>query len=209
MSAVRELTVEGALEFTADVYADERGFVASTFEQAGFSQGHGGPLFPVAQTIHSHSRRGVVRGMHYTAAPPGMSKYAYCARGEALYMVADVRVGSPTFRRWDTVRMDQRSFRSMYFPVGVANGFVALTDDTVIVYMISKAYVGEDERALSVFDPQLALPLPEGVDPILSERDRAAMTVAEALERGDLPDYRRCRELERDLGLPESEPRSV
>lgn len=194
---VRALAVEGALEFTPDVYTDERGFVANPFELVSFTEAHGGPLFPVAQTIHSHSRRGVVRGMHYTATPPGMAKYAYSAHGEALYMVVDTRVGSPTFGRCDSVSMDQRSFRSIYLPVGVSNGFVALTDETVISYMISKPYVTADERALSVLDPALGLPIPDGLPLILAERDREAITLAEALRLGVLPDYEQCLSLDR------------
>jgi epimerase EvaD len=111
-------------------------------------------------------------------------------------MVADIRVGSPTFGRWDAVLMDQRAFRSMYFPVGVANGFVALTDDTVISYMISKSYVAADERALSVLDPALGLPIPDDIELVLAERDRTAVTVAEALRLGELPDYERCLSLD-------------
>ncbi|TWP50524.1 dTDP-4-keto-6-deoxy-D-glucose epimerase [Lentzea tibetensis] len=199
---VRELAVEGALEFCSDVYYDGRGLVATPFERATFEAAHGGALFGVAQTIHSYSQRGVVRGMHYTVTPPGMAKYAYCARGEALYLVADIRVGSPTFGRSDTVVMDQKSFRSMYLPVGVANGFVALTDDTVISYMISKPYVTEDERALSVLDPELGLPVPDGIELVMAERDRTAITLAEALRLGLLPSYEQCVELDRLLSDP-------
>lgn len=196
---VRALAVEGALEFTPDRYVDDRGFVTTPFEVGAFAEAHGGPLFPVAQTIHSCSRRGVVRGMHYTVTPPGMAKYAYCAAGQALYMVLDIRVGSPTFGRCDAVLMDQRAFRSMYLPVGVANGFVALTDDTVISYMISKPYVTEDERALSVLDPALRLPVPDDVELVMAERDRRASTLDEALRRGELPDYEQCLALDRAL----------
>ncbi len=199
---VRGLAVEGAFEFRSDVYFDDRGLVATPFELATFEAAHGGALFRVAQTIHSHSQRGVVRGMHYTVTPPGMAKYAYCAAGEALYMVTDIRVGSPTFGRSDTVVMDQRSFRSIYLPVGVANGFVALTADTVISYMISKPYVSGDERALSVLDPELGLPIPDDVELVMAERDRTAITLAEARRLGVLPDYGRCVELDRRLSDP-------
>ncbi|MFG3106261.1 dTDP-4-dehydrorhamnose 3,5-epimerase family protein [Streptomyces tendae] len=199
MREVRALAVEGALEFTPEVYHDDRGLVATPFELAAFAKAHGGPLFPVAQTIHSHSRKGVLRGMHYTSTPPGMAKFAYCARGEALYMVLDIRVSSPTFGRCDAVLMDQRAFRSIYLPVGVSNGFVALTDDTVISYMISKPYVSADERALAPLDPALGLPVPPDLEVVLAERDRTAITLQTALERGELPDYERCLALDREL----------
>ncbi|MFJ1647233.1 dTDP-4-dehydrorhamnose 3,5-epimerase family protein [Streptomyces sp. NPDC088258] len=192
----RELAVEGALEFTPRVFPDDRGLFISPFQGDAFAEAHGAPFFRVAQTNHSVSRRGVVRGIHFTSTPPGTAKYVYCARGKALDIVVDIRTGSPTFGRWDTVLMDQEDHRTSYFPVGVGHAFVALEDDTVMSYMLSGSYVAEHELALSVLDPALGLPL-TGREPILSDRDRAAPTLAEAWERGLLPDYARCQEIER------------
>jgi epimerase EvaD len=193
----RKLAVEGAIEFTPRVFPDDRGLFFSPFQEAAFEEAHGGPLFRVAQTNHSVSKRGVVRGIHYTVTPPGCAKYVYCARGKALDIVVDIRVGSPTFGKWDAVRMDQDDHRAMYFPVGVGHAFVALEDDTVMAYLLSGPYVAENELALSVTDPALGLPLGAGAEPILSERDDAAVTFAEALRQGLLPDYATCLEIER------------
>ncbi|KOV67549.1 dTDP-4-dehydrorhamnose 3,5-epimerase family protein [Streptomyces sp. MMG1121] len=192
----RELAVQGALEFTPRVFPDDRGLFISPFQQEAFAKAHGGPLFRVAQTNHSVSRRGVVRGIHYTVTPPGTAKYVYCARGAALDIVVDIRVGSPTFGRWDAVLMDQREHRASYLPVGVGHAFMTLEDDTVMSYMLSESYVPEHELALSVLDPALGLPLAGDAEPVLSERDRTARTLAEAQERGLLPDYVRCQEIE-------------
>nr|ADU56116.1 hypothetical protein CA878-38 [uncultured organism CA878] len=199
----RKLVVEGAIEFTPRVFPDDRGLFISPFQEEAFVQAHGGPLFRVAQTNHSMSKRGVVRGVHYTATPPGVAKYVYCARGKALDIVIDLRVGSPTFGRWDAVLMDQQDHRAMYFPVGVGHAFVALEDDTVMSYMISGRYVAQDELALSALDPALGLPIDAGMAPILSDRDRAAITLAEARQQGLLPDYATSLEIERRLsGAP-------
>ncbi|MEV5574407.1 dTDP-4-dehydrorhamnose 3,5-epimerase family protein [Spirillospora sp. NPDC052269] len=192
---VRELAVEGALEFTPRVFPDERGTFVSPFQEPAFAAAHGAPLFPVAQTSFSRSRRNVVRGVHFTATPPGCAKYVCCVQGEALDIVVDLRTGSPTFGRWDAIHLDGRDFRSVYFPVGVGHAFVALSDDTVMSYLLSESYVPENELALSVLDPDLGLPIPDGVEPMLSERDRAALSLAEAQARGLLPDYRLCRAL--------------
>ncbi|WP_200262313.1 dTDP-4-dehydrorhamnose 3,5-epimerase family protein [Streptomyces sp. HSG2] len=188
----RRLAVRGAIEFAPRVHPDERGRFLSPFQEKAFTEAHGAPLFAVAQTNHSVSRRGVVRGIHYTATPPGTAKYVYCARGAAVDFVVDIRVGSPTFGRWDSVVMDQRDHRATYVPVGVGHAFVALQDDTVMSYMLSGSYVPEHELALSFLDPALALPLPSDMEPILSERDRAAVTLAVARDKGLLPEYDHC-----------------
>ncbi|RSM50685.1 dTDP-4-keto-6-deoxy-D-glucose epimerase [Amycolatopsis balhimycina DSM 5908] len=195
----RKLAVDGAIEFTPRVFPDDRGLFVSPFQEEAFAEARGGPLFRVAQTNHSMSKRGVVRGIHYTMTPPGTAKYVYCARGKALDIVVDIRVGSPTFGRWDAVLLDQRDHRAMYFPVGVGHAFVALEDDTAMWYLLSTAYVARNELALSVLDPALGLPIDADVDPILSERDQVAVTLAEAGRQGLLPDYATCLELDRQL----------
>jgi epimerase EvaD len=195
----RKLAVEGAFEFTPTVYPDDRGTFVAPFQETAFVEAVGKPLFPVAQTNMSTSRRGVVRGIHFTTTPPGNAKYVYCARGKVIDIVVDIRVGSPTFGRWDSVVMDPASAHGLYFPVGVGHAFIALEDDSVMAYMLSQSYVPEIELALSPLDPAIGLPIPADIDPILSPRDTAAPTLAEALEMGILPDYLKCEELEREL----------
>ncbi len=192
----RELTVEGAYEFTPEVFRDDRGFFLSSYQEQEFVDAVGHPRFPVAQCSYSRSRRSVLRGIHFTATPPGMAKYAYCSRGRALDFVVDTRTGSPTFGRWDSVVLDQRDFRSIYLPVGVGHLFIALEDDTIVSYLLSASYVAEREFAVSSLDPALGLPIPEGLTPVLSERDRLAPTMADAEKGGILPAYAECREFD-------------
>ncbi|MDB1090151.1 dTDP-4-dehydrorhamnose 3,5-epimerase [Streptomyces sp. ACA25] len=198
MSA-RPLKVEGAFAFTPRVFPDDRGAFLSPYQEPAFTAAVGHPLFPVAQTNHSHSRRDVVRGLHYTATPPGSAKYVYCARGKALDIIVDIRVGSPTFGAWDAVVLDQTDFRAVYFPLGAGHAFVALEDDTVMSYMVSSSYVPAHELALSVLDPELGLPLPPEDRMLLSDRDRVAPTLAQAAGSGTLPDYEQCRRLGKEL----------
>jgi epimerase EvaD len=195
----RKLAVAGAVEFTPQVFTDDRGIFVSPFQVDAFAEAVGHPMFPVAQTNHSRSRRGVVRGAHFTLTPPGICKYVYCARGRTIDFVIDVRVGSPTFGRFDSVLLDQQSFRAIYFPVGVAHAFVALEDDTVVSYMLSEAYVVAHEKVVSVLDPALNLPLPQDLELLMSERDSNAPTVDEVRRAGLLPDYAQCQKLERAL----------
>ncbi|MGI5270319.1 dTDP-4-dehydrorhamnose 3,5-epimerase family protein [Nonomuraea sp. CA-218870] len=196
----RELAVEGAYEFVPQVFPDDRGLFVSPFQHTAFEAAVGHDLFPIRQTNHSRSRRGVVRGIHYTTTPPGTAKYVYCPRGRALDIVVDIRVGSPTYGRWESALLDPDEFRCTYLPVGVGHAFIALEDDTVMAYMLSEEYIPDNELALSPLDPALGLPIPDAWDrPLLSERDRAAPTLEEARRAGLLPGYRASRTVERRL----------
>ncbi|MYV49601.1 dTDP-4-dehydrorhamnose 3,5-epimerase family protein [Streptomyces sp. SID2888] len=201
MSALvaRELKVAGAFEFTPRVFPDRRGLFVDTFQLPGFIEAVGHP-FHMAQASQSRSRRGVVRGVHFTATPPGMAKYVHCTRGRALDLVVDLRVGSPTFGQWDTVELDQEHYRATYLPVGVGHAFVALEDDTTMVYLMSGDYVPRDEHAVSPLDPDLALPLDLDGEPVLSDRDRGAPALMEALRLGILPDYQASLVIEECVG---------
>ncbi|MFC8566292.1 dTDP-4-dehydrorhamnose 3,5-epimerase family protein [Streptomyces sp. NPDC057245] len=190
----RPLSVLGAVEFSPASYPDDRGLFVSTFTEDEFTEAAGGPLFPVRQASVSVSRRGVVRGVHFTAVSPGTEKYVHCPRGTALDIVVDLRVGSPTFGTWDSVVLDARDFRAVYLPAGLGHAFVALEDDTVMSYLLSAGYVAAHELAVSVLDPELGLPLPHDITPVLSERDRQAVTLAEAAARDMLPRFNHSQE---------------
>lgn len=192
----RELAVGGAFEFTPEVFPDERGSFVSPFQEAAFVDAVGHPLFPVAQASQSVSVRGVLRGVHFTPTPPGTAKYVHCVRGRALDIIVDLRVGSPTFGVWDEVTLSGENLHAIYFPPGLGHAFLALEDDTVMSYLLSQRYRRENELALSPFDPELGLRLPEDLVPIQAERDREAPTLAEARALGVLPDYDRCLRIE-------------
>nr|AKT74283.1 TxnB6 [Streptomyces bottropensis] len=191
----RALAVAGAFEFTPEVHTDERGLFVSPLQHSAFvaAVGH---EFTVAQTNHSRSAKGVLRGIHFTTTPPGQAKYVYCARGRAMDVVVDLRVGSPTFGRWDVVHMDPHTFRAAYFPVGVGHAFLALEPDTVMSYLVSSAYRAELELAIDPFDHSLGIPWPTGTEYVVSGRDRAAPGLAQTQAAGGLPLYTDCLALE-------------
>ncbi|MBF6063296.1 dTDP-4-dehydrorhamnose 3,5-epimerase family protein [Nocardia terpenica] len=195
----RKLSVTGAYVFEPTEYTDDRGSFVTPFQYSEFVRTVGHPPFRLAQSSYSVSRRDVIRGLHFTRTPPGVAKYVYSPRGKALDIVFDLRIGSPTFGRWDSIILGGDSCRTVYFPVGVGHMFVALTDDTVMTYLLSEEYVPDNELAISPLDPALALPIPDDIDPIVSARDRQAPTLAEARSAGLLPDYRTSLDIEADL----------
>lgn len=191
----RELAITGAVEFIPKSFPDARGTFASPFQQEAFRDAIGHPL-RIAQSNHSVSRRGVVRGVHFADVPPSQAKYVYCPRGALLDLVVDIRVGSPTFGRWDAVRLDAVDFHALYLAEGLGHAFVALEDDTAIAYLCSTGYNPGAEHGIDPLDPALGLPwqdaLGDDTVPVLSDKDRAAPTLAEAEASGLLPAYADC-----------------
>ncbi|GAA3048006.1 dTDP-4-dehydrorhamnose 3,5-epimerase family protein [Actinokineospora globicatena] len=182
----RGLRVAGAVEFSTEAVGDRRGLSVSTYQEDVFTAAVGRPLFPVAQSTTTRSRKGVVRGIHFQ---PHTAKYAYCLRGKSLDIVLDTRVGSPTFGRWDSVMLDDRHFRALYLPAGVGHLSVALAGETTLTLLTSTPYDDDRAAALCPVDAGLDLPLPRGLTLTITDRDQAAPTLAEALAADLLPEY--------------------
>ncbi len=185
------MKVPGVFEFVPRTFPDDRGMFAAPFQEAVFVEAVGHPLH-VAQTNHSVSRRGTIRGLHFADVPPGQAKYVHVARGLLLDVVVDLRVGSPTFGRWDAVIVDAKLGNAIYVPEGVGHAAMALEDDTTMHYLCSKGFNPKAEHGITPTDPALGLPWPDDIAPVLSEKDATAPTLAEALEAGLLPRYDAC-----------------
>ncbi|WP_028477014.1 dTDP-4-dehydrorhamnose 3,5-epimerase family protein [Nocardia sp. CNY236] len=195
----RACGIEGAVVFDSHVHHDSRGLFSTPLRASRFLAAAGRPMFPVRDVSFNVSARGVLRGIHYTATPPGRAKYVCCPHGRVTDFFVDLRVGSPTFGHWDAVELGAELGRAVYLPIGIGHAFLAETDDAVIVYLMSQEYVPEQELAVSPTDPALGLPLPRDLPLLQSDRDRSAPTLAEAAELALLPGYQACRTAESAL----------
>lgn len=195
---MRSLGIEGAWTLEPKVFPDERGSFHEWYRGEEFREATGYDL-PLAQANCSVSRWGVLRGVHFADVPPGQSKYVACVRGAVLDVVVDLRVGSPTFARWEAVRLDDDSRHALFLAEGLGHAFMALTDDATMVYMTSTGYAPEREHGVHPLDPDLGIAWPEGIPPLLSPKDAVSPSLAEALERGLLPTYEACTARQEEL----------
>lgn len=191
---VRPLDVPGSFEITPRQHADDRGVFLEWFQRSAFVEAAGHPL-DLAQANMSVSRRGTVRGIHFADVPPGQAKYVTCVSGAVRDYVIDIRVGSPTFGRCDSVLLDTVDRRAIYLAEGLGHAFVALEEGSTVVYLCSEPYRPGAEHGVTPLDPALGIDwgLPQA-DLLLSEKDTAAPTLAQAREQGLLPDWDACRE---------------
>jgi dTDP-4-dehydrorhamnose 3,5-epimerase len=190
--SARELTVPGAWEINPTVHADPRGSFFEWFTDRGFTR-FAGHRLDVRQANCSVSNAGVLRGLHFAAVPPGQAKYVTCVRGAVFDVAVDIRVGSPTFGRWDAVLLDDRDRRSIYLSEGLGHAFLALQDDSTVMYLCSTGYDPAREHTVSPTDPALGIDWPFDGDLALSDRDAAAPTLEQAREAGLLPTWDACR----------------
>lgn len=190
---VRELTVPGAWEITPKVHSDSRGLFFEWFTDSAFSAFTGHRL-DLRQANCSVSSAGVLRGLHFAQLPPSQAKYVTCVSGSVFDVVVDIRVGSPTFGRWDAVLLDGRNRRSVYLAEGLAHGFLALQDDSTVMYLCSTQYSPGREHTIAATDPALGIDWPVVHGGLaLSERDAEAPSLAEVRAAGLLPTWAETR----------------
>jgi dTDP-4-dehydrorhamnose 3,5-epimerase len=196
---VRELIVPGAWEITPQLHTDTRGLFFEWFTDSAFTELTGHRL-DLHQANCSVSAAGVLRGVHFAQLPPSQAKYVTCLRGKVFDVIVDIRVGSPTFGRWDSVVLDDRTRRSVYLSEGLGHAFLALEDDSTVMYLCSAGYDPAREHTINALDPALdiAWPVVDG-EPIMSDRDREAPTLEEMRAAGLLPTWDETRAYIDDL----------
>ena len=185
------LDIEGAWVITPRIHTDRRGSFLEWFRETEIQAalGHG---LPVAQANCSVSARGVIRGIHFSDVPPGQAKYVGCMSGAILDVVVDLRVGSPGFGRWTAVPLDAQSRRAVFIAEGLGHAFVTLSDEATVLYLCSTPYAPGREHGVHPLDPDLGIEWPGGAETILSNKDAAAPSLAQARSAGLLPDYGDC-----------------
>ncbi|MEB3034477.1 dTDP-4-dehydrorhamnose 3,5-epimerase [[Mycobacterium] nativiensis] len=186
--AFRELAVPGAYALTPTQHADSRGVFFEWFTDREFTA-FAGHRFDLHQANCSVSSAGVLRGLHFAEVPPGQAKYVTCVSGAVFDVVVDIRVGSPTYGQWDSVLLDTHNRRSIYLAAGLAHGFLALQDDSTVMYLCSSGYDPQREHTICATDPAIGIDWPADHPLVLSERDRDAPSLAQVRAAGLLPDW--------------------
>ena len=179
MSKLTPLSIQGAWLFESPSHVDERGFFREWFKESVVRE-QLGREFHVAQTNLSRSKKGVVRGIHFSTAANGQAKWVTCANGRLWDVVVDIRPNSPTFRRWEAVELRADEGKSVLISEGLGHAFLSLEDDTVISYLLTTPYSPRDEFAINPRDEEIAIAWPD-MPLLFSEKDAAAPSLRDFL----------------------------
>lgn len=188
---MQALGIQGAWVYTPRIFRDARGLFNEAYRIGEFAADLGYPL-DLQQVNTSVSRQGVIRGIHYTQVPPGQAKYIFCPSGALLDVVVDVRVGSPTYGRWESVRIDEDDRRAVFLEHGLGHAFMALSPTATAVYLCTSSYAPATDHDVDPFDPELGISWPPEANLILSAKDEAAPALSRLRAAGLLPSYADC-----------------
>ena len=175
---VIETEIHGVKIVVPKVFRDGRGYFVETYNAARYKAA--GIPADFVQDNESCSSKGVVRGLHWQAAPHTQAKLMRVIRGAVFDVAVDIRKGSPTFGKHVSVTLTAENGRQLYIPRGFAHGFIVLEDDTLFSYKCDNFYCPEADRGLRFDDPALGIEWPEiGVEVKLSEKDKRHPVLAD------------------------------
>jgi len=176
---VEPLELSGLLLIRPRVFEDARGCFFESYHEAKFSQAGILPRF--VQDNQSHSRCGVLRGLHAQLERP-QGKLVRALRGEIFDVAVDIRPDSPSFGDWAAVRLSESNRLQLWVPVGFAHGFCAVSEVTDVLYKTTTLYDADDEIGIRWDDPEIAIDWPLA-DPELSVKDSELPLLAELRPR--------------------------
>ena len=168
--------IEGVYIITPKVFGDNRGYFFESYNQKDFF--NEGIKINFVQDNESKSHRGVLRGLHFQKMHP-QSKLVRVVKGEDFDVAVDLRKGSPTFGKYESVILSEENQRQFLIPKGFAHGFLVLSDEAKFVYKCDDFYHPEDEGGIIFNDPDINVnwPFLEGIE--LSLKDTKHPTFKE------------------------------
>lgn len=163
-------SIDGAYIVEWEPFDDERGYFARTRSNEEFSAlGLSNDLSECS--VSFNDCRGILRGMHYQAAPHEETKLVMCIGGLIFDAIIDLRPGSASYLKTFAAELSLANRRMLYVPAGVAHGFITLEEDSYVQYQIGGDYAPDAARGVRWNDPQFEIEWP--IEPvIISDRDR-------------------------------------
>lgn len=187
--SVRRTSIPEVLVLEHEAFRDERGFFMEAYRADHFLEfGDLGLPSSFVQLNHSRSARGVVRGLHFQWDPP-MGKLMRVARGQAFIVAVDIRPGSPTLGRYESIVANDENHLALWAPWSFARGFCALSEMVDVEYLTTGVYGPGAESGIAWNDPDIGVEWPVA-EPLLSAKDRAAQSLADWLARPEAEHFR-------------------
>ena len=189
MTSAIALSIDGAWLMQSRIFSDDRGSFSEWFKSSLLTD-LTGEIFQPVQANVSVSNAGVIRGIHFSLAPDGQAKLVTVLAGSILDVAVDVRIGSPTFGKYEAVVLKAGDGQAMFLRQDMAHAFQALEDNTVVSYLVSSEYSPTEEKEISPLCPTLNIQWFQNLSTVLSDKDRAAPDLQTQLSKGQLPSLR-------------------
>lgn len=163
------IAMSGLILIETDKFNDPRGYFMETWQLNRYREI--GIMDDFVQDNLSFSSQHVLRGLHYQKNPEAQGKLVSCLMGTIFDVAVDLRIGSPTFGRWEGVELSSDNHRQFFIPAGFAHGFCVLSGNAILSYKCTRFYNAASEKTIIWNDPSLMIKWPIET-PNLSPKDQ-------------------------------------
>jgi dTDP-4-dehydrorhamnose 3,5-epimerase len=183
---VSTLGIQGAWLITPQRHGDNRGWFQEWFKHSELLEKTGYDFVPLQANI-SHSAKGTIRGVHYSTAQIGQAKLVTVLQGETDDYVIDVRPSSPTYGKWERIRLTADNGCSVLLSAHLGHAFHALVENTVVNYLVTAEYNPVAEHGITPLCPHLAIDWADTGRYLIAPKDEQAPNLHAQLDAGLLP----------------------
>lgn len=180
-----KMGIEGAWITYSQSHDDERGSFKEWF-RSDKSLSETNFDFDVKQSNASTSKRGVIRGIHYSLHPSGQWKWITCVSGSVFDVVVDIRPDSPTFKSVKQVNLTEHNGLGVLIQESLGHAFQAQSENAIVVYNLNSVYAPEFEYEINPLDAELGIDWPIS-ESIISTKDFSAPSLAQRGSELKLP----------------------
>ncbi|MFD1848651.1 dTDP-4-dehydrorhamnose 3,5-epimerase [Oceanobacillus bengalensis] len=174
-----ETSLPGVKVIEPSVFGDHRGWFMETHSDTNLREA--GIDINFVQDNQSYSAaKGTLRGLHYQLNPKAQTKLVRCTRGTIFDVAVDIRKGSPTYGEWYGIELSAENKKQLLIPRGFAHGFMTITEDVEVQYKVDNDYAPECDSGILWNDSTIGVKWPIDIEPILSEKDKNALTLDKA-----------------------------
>ena len=182
---ITKLSIDGAWSAYSEPHEDKRGITKEWFKSSQNLK-QTGLHFNVAQSIYSKSKKGVIRGIHYSLNPNSQWKWISCVNGSIFTVLVDIRLNSPTFGQHESIVLSESNGMGVLIQASLGHSFQSLSENSIVVYNLSTEYEPEFEHRINPFDTSFNIEWPID-NPILSEKDFKGDSLKVKIQKRELP----------------------
>ena len=164
-----ETKLKGAFIIEIKQLEDERGFFGRSWCKKEMEE-HGLKTNVVQANTSFSKRKGTIRGFHFQKHPDEETKLIRCTKGAIYDVIIDLRKDSPTYMQWIGVELTEDNYKMVYVPENFAHGFLTLTDNVEVYYLVTNFYTPHAEEGIRYNDPAFNIQFPAPVE-VVSEKD--------------------------------------
>jgi dTDP-4-dehydrorhamnose 3,5-epimerase len=165
-----ETKLKGAFIVEIKQINDERGFFGRSWCRREMEE-HGLNGNVVQSNTSFSKMKGTLRGLHYQKHPYEETKFMRCTKGAIYDVIVDLRKDSPTFLQWMGVELTEDNYKMLYVPKNFAHGFITLSDNSEVTYLVTEYYTPGAESGIRFDDKKLNIQWAVPVT-VVSEKDR-------------------------------------